>query len=173
MKKLLLLSLLAMGATSFAAVEGTAARAEMPITVRGSVIDKTGTNLVIEPLKNAGVNGTSMEFDFGGIVQGQSQTLQGSFAIYKANATTAITDASTNIKVGMLNAAGTDVTATDTTTVGTNSKVTLGYAVRYSATPDLKRINGTIDVTANVADDAEATSFLDTSKKLAVLITTP
>lgn len=170
MKKLLLLSLLAMGATSFAAVEGTPERAEMPIVVKGSVIDKTGVNLVIEPIKNAGVNGASMEFDFGGIVQGQKQTLDGTFAIYKANSAE-INATAANITVGLLNAAGDAVEATDSTTsVGGVTGVDATYAVSSTVNPDRTRVEGNLTVDVAVADTAAAGSFLDTTKKLAVII---
>lgn len=170
MKKLLLLSLLAMGATSFAAVVGTADRAEMPITVRGTVMAKSGTNLVIEPIKNAGVNGASMEFDFGAIVQGQKQTLDGTFAIYKANNATINVDV-TKIAVGMLNAAGDDVVATSTTTdAGGITGVTATYTVNSAVNAAKSRVDGNLAVNVAVADAAAPGSFLDTTKKLAVIV---
>lgn len=171
MKKLLLLSLLAIGATSFAAVEGTAEKAEMPVVVRGSVIDKTGTNLVIEPIKNAGVNGASMEFDFGGIVQGETQALQGTFAIYKANKSVINADM-TKMETGFLQADG-SVVAEELKTAGADNKVNLAYNVVTTTTSDSKRINGVLDVTAAVAADAGKGSFLDNTVKLAIITKTP
>lgn len=172
MKKLLLLSLLStLGITSFAAVQGTENKAEMPIVVRGSVIDKTGVNLIIEPIKNAGVNGTSMEFDFGGIVQGQTQSLEGTFAIYRANSTDVISNDLAKIEVGILNPAGTGVVADDASKAGADGKVSLQYSVSSTLNPEKNRIEGAIAVIADVADDADTKSFLDTTKKLAIIVT--
>ncbi|MGL5459968.1 MAG: hypothetical protein ACRDBY_10170 [Cetobacterium sp.] len=177
MKKLLLLSLLAMGATSFATVEGTADRAEMPITVRGTVIAKTGTNLIIEPIKNAGVAGASIEFDFGAVVQGQKQSLDGTFAIYKANSSEIVTDANKDkLAVGLLNTAKTDVEATQTTNdVGGITGLTATYTVSSTPNPTRTRVEGNIavNIDATTVDGAGAGnvgSFLDTTKKLAVII---
>lgn len=170
MKKLLLLSLLTVGATSFAAVQGTADRAEMPITVKGTVLAKTGTELVIEAIKNAGVNGTSMEFDFGGIVQGQQQTLEGTFAIYRPD-NSAISSDISKIEVGMLNNTLDGVTASATTAdVGGITGVTATYAVSSEVNATKDRVNGKLAVNIVVGETAQTKSFLDTTKKLAVLI---
>lgn len=170
MKKLLLLSLLAIGATSFAAVEGTADRAEMPITVRGTVIAKTGTNLVIEPIKNAGVTGASMEFDFGAIVQGQNQTLDGTFAIYKANNSVINADIS-KIAVGILNTTLNDVLETaSTSNVGGITGVTATYTVGSIVNSAKNRVDGNLSVNIATTETATPGSFLDNTKKLAVII---
>lgn len=165
MKKLLLVSLLAMGATSFAAVTGTDSRAEMPVKVRGTVIEKTGAELVIEPIKNAGVDGASMEFDFGTLVQGESQNLEGTFKIYRANRSEM---AAAKTKVGMLKADGT-VEATQTTALETE-KVDIAYVVNSAPNSDNTEIRGTLGVNVTVNDAAPAGAFLDTTKKVAVVI---
>lgn len=102
MKKLLLASLLVVGATSFGAVstelsQQGAGEAKLPIKVVGNVISTTNTTLVVTPLNNAGVNGASMEFAFGDLVTGRDQTLSGNFevALYKEDAKVAFTNAPT------------------------------------------------------------------------------
>lgn len=167
MKKLLLVSLLAMGATSFAAVSGTATSAEMPIKVKGMVMAKTGAELVIEPVKNAGVEGASMEFDFREVVQGNSQSLEGTFKIYRANKSIM-----ENTKIGILNAAGTGVDTTAQTKLDTD-KITIDYTVTSSIDAAKKEILGTLGVNVAVAEEATTGAFIDTNKKLAVFIETP
>lgn len=72
MKKLLLASLLLVGATSFGAAAGEITQegtgmANLPVVVKGNVLEDTKLVLVVTPEKNAGVNGDTMEFDFGNI----------------------------------------------------------------------------------------------------------
>lgn len=169
MKKLLLVSLFILGTASFAAVSGTPDKAEMQIKVRGNVIDKSKTDLVIEPIKNAGVDGSSMAFDFGSLAVGTSQSLEGTFKIYNANSTVLNTDMS-KVSVGILNANGTDTVPTaETINVG-NSKVDVKYVVNTAVDSSNKVINGTLGVNVTASNDAVAGAFLDTTKKLAVVI---
>ena len=169
MKKLLLVSLFILGTTSFAAVSVTASKAEMIIKVRGNVIDKSKTDLVIEPIKNAGVDGSSMAFDFGSLAVGTSQSLEGTFKIYNANSTVLNTDMS-KVSVGILNAAGTGTEPTaETINVG-NSKVDVKYVVNTAVDSSNKVINGTLGVNVTASNDAVAGAFLDTTKKLSVVI---
>lgn len=169
MKKLLLVSLFILGATSFAAVSGTTDKAEMIIKVKGNVIAKTETNLIIEPVKNAGIDGSSMAFDFGSLVEGTSQSLEGTFKVYKANSSVLATPGRT-VSVGILNANGTDTTPTaETTNVG-RSNVKVKYVVNTVASSDNKEINGVLDVNVTAPTGAVAGTFLDTTKKLAVII---
>ncbi|MHA4990493.1 hypothetical protein [Cetobacterium somerae] len=169
MKKLLLVSLFILGATSFAAVSGTANKAEMIIKVKGNVIAKTETNLIIEPVKNAGIDGSSMAFDFGSLVEGTSQSLEGTFKVYKANSDVLNADM-TKVSVGILSANGTDTTPTaETANVG-KSNVKVKYVVSTVASSDKKVINGVLDVNVTAPTGATAGTFLDTTKKLAVII---
>ncbi|MGL4861583.1 MAG: hypothetical protein ACRC3I_03280 [Cetobacterium sp.] len=88
MKKLFLLGALAvLSTTAFSAV-GTevspgpgnrGAIATLPITVQGNVLDTSVATLVVTPLKNAGVDGSSMAFDFGDLHKGSTQTLSGTY----------------------------------------------------------------------------------------------
>lgn len=90
MKKYLLGALLAIGATSFGAVavpvtsSGStgAAAADLPVKVVGTVLGRTTSKiLVVTALKNAGVSGGTLEFDFGNLIEGQSQQLDGTFKV--------------------------------------------------------------------------------------------
>lgn len=169
MKKLLLVSLFILGATSFAAVSGSASKAEMIIKVRGNVIAKTETNLIIEPVKNAGIDGSSMAFDFGSLAIGASQSLEGTFKVYKANSSVLNTDM-TKVSVGILDTAGTGTDPTaETVSVG-RSNVKVKYVVNTAASSDNKVINGILDVNVTAPHNAVAGTFLDTTKKLAVII---
>lgn len=168
MKKLLLLSLLAMSATSFAAVVGTNDYAEMPIKVRGVVVENTG-KLVITPLKNAGVDGSSMEFDFGAMTQGANQVLEGTFEVTRANDSAVV---ATNVAIGMLQADNTTIADSITSTIGSGTAstgVTVDYRVTTSSNGDNK-YQGTLEVGATIAADAEKGSFVDTTRKIAVKV---
>lgn len=169
MKKLLLVSLFILGATSFAAVSGTASKAEMIIKVRGNVIAKSGTNLIIEPVKNAGIDGSSMAFDFGSLVEGTSQSLEGTFKVYKADSSVLATAGKT-VSVGILDAAGTGTDPTSETTNVGSSNVSVKYVVSTAVDSGNKVINGTLGVNVTAPSGAVAGTFLDTTKKLAVII---
>lgn len=169
MKKLLLVSLFILGATSFAAVSGTANKAEMIIKVKGNVIANSETNLIIEPVKNAGIDGSSMAFDFGSLVVGTSQSLEGTFKVYKADSSV-LPPSGKTVSVGILNANGTDTESTaETVSVG-RSNVRVKYVVNTVASSDKKVINGVLDVNVTAPTGATAGTFLDTTKKLAVII---
>lgn len=164
MKKLLLLSLLAMGATSFAAVEGTATEAQLPIKVYGEVIEASGDNLIITPLKNAGVSGNAIEFDFSKLLQGSSQSLDGTFEIKRAGGAAF---GGTSLEVGLLD--GANIVGSKDNTV--NGKVGLKYAVSGSTNTDDTLYSGALRVTADVAADAATGSFNDVSQKIMVKVT--
>ncbi|MGL5622949.1 hypothetical protein, partial [Cetobacterium sp.] len=83
MKKLLLAALAVLSTTAFSAIgtqvtNGTGT-ATLPITVQGNVLDTTTASLVVTPLRNAGVDGASMAFDFGDLHRGSSQMLSGTY----------------------------------------------------------------------------------------------
>lgn len=179
MKKLLLLSLLAVSATSFAAVTGTAAEAELPVKVRGEVIAST-TNLVITPLKNAGVDGTTLEFDFGSMRLNSTQTLEGTFSVKRAD-DSVILGAKDTIEIGMLTGADILPTAkTENIVSGSGANkpanavdgVNVNYAVSSNAEASGKEYKGTLTVVANIGGSAEVGNFVDTTQKVAVKITT-
>lgn len=85
MKKLLLVSLLAIGATSFAAVQGTATEANVGITVRGNVFTPAG-ELVVTPSQNISPDGRAMVFDLGDIAVGTTSVpVEGRFTVERLN----------------------------------------------------------------------------------------
>lgn len=176
MKKLLLLSLVVMGATSFGAKIGSENEVAMPVIVRGTVVAKTSKDLVIEPIKNAGATGDTMEFDFHKIVQGQSQTLDGTFAVYRTNSEPIVkndTDIS-NIKIGILgmHEAITKANIKDTkkTKLDADGKTSINYAVSYTINSPKTRVEGHLNVGVDVDKEATTGSFVDRSKRLAVII---
>lgn len=87
MKKLLAVAaLLAVGATSFAAVVKEVEQSTghtsvaLPIGVRGTLVRPTNLMLEVHAEKSAGVNGDRLEFDFTNLVIGGSaQSLEGTF----------------------------------------------------------------------------------------------
>ncbi|MGL5312837.1 MAG: hypothetical protein ACRC92_06290 [Peptostreptococcaceae bacterium] len=171
MKKLLLVSLLAMSATSFAAVIGTKDYAEMPVKVRGEVIE-TVDQLVITPLKNAGVDGASMEFDFQKMARETEQLLEGTFEVTRANGSALVAD---DVAIGMLQAdniaIADSVVSTLTSGAGTlDAGVTVDYRVSTNASSDKASYKGTLAVKASVNNAAEYGNFLDTTRKIAVKV---
>lgn len=86
MKKLLVAALLAVGATSFAAVTVPVTTGNesgvLPIVVKGNVIDATNLTMEITALDNAGPDGRSMTFNFGDLVKGYGkEDLVGTFRV--------------------------------------------------------------------------------------------
>lgn len=93
MKKLLLVSLLAMGATSFAAVQGTTTEANVGITVKGRVYAPAG-QLVVTPNDNITPDGRVMAFDLGDIATNTtSKVFDGGFKVERLKAGTNAGDA--------------------------------------------------------------------------------
>lgn len=89
MKKLLAVAaLLAVGATSFAAVlkeveqKGGYTSVALPIGVRGNLVRPTKLMLEVHAEKSAGVNGDRLEFDFTNLaIGGSAQSLEGTFVV--------------------------------------------------------------------------------------------
>lgn len=84
MKKLLLGSMLVLGATSFATsvqdlANNSTTPAALQINVRGEVIDTTKYTLVLKPVNTSGTTTDSLEFKFDDLVVGKSATLKGEF----------------------------------------------------------------------------------------------
>lgn len=87
MRKLLAVAaLLAVGATSFAAVTKEVEQKKghtsvaLPVGVRGNIVAPENLMLEVHAVKSAGVNGDRFEFDFGNLVLGSTvQTLEGTF----------------------------------------------------------------------------------------------
>lgn len=175
MKKYLLGALLIIGATSFGAVavpvvesSGTgSAKADLPVKVVGTVLDsKTSKVLVVTPLKNAGVSSGSLEFDFGNLIEGQSQQLDGTFKIevMGSGKPVELTTPPTVALVGGT-AVGSDskkVTVNVGTADPTNANdVTLTYALTNLVKQSDNSYLGGLTVDADVKTGAKAGAFVD------------
>lgn len=171
MKKLLLLSLLIMGVESFASVIGNDVRAEIPIVVKGTIIPKNGTNLVIEPTENASEDGSSIELNFGGITKGTtSRSATGRFIIRRESNSIIHTD-TTKIKVGMLNGIGTSVGQNAyVNPLGGLSGLSANYVVNSSISGDKTQVTGTVSVVLVAAETTPTRDFLDNSQKLGIIV---
>lgn len=172
MKKLLLLSLLIMGVESFASVIGNDVRAEIPIVVKGTIIPKNGTNLVIEPTENASEDGSSIELNFGGVTKGTtSQSATGKFIIRRESTSKVIHTDTTKIKVGMLNGIGTSVGQNAyVNPLGGLSGLSANYAVNSSISGDKTQVTGTVSVALVAAETTPTRDFLDNSQKLGIIV---
>ncbi|WP_349763088.1 hypothetical protein [Fusobacterium sp. SYSU M8D902] len=91
MKKLLLGSMLVLGATSFGAIledlENTGKKpAALNIRVTGNVVDSTTYSLIVKPLDSTNSLDT-MQFNFDGLVIGKATTAEGRYSagVYKDN----------------------------------------------------------------------------------------
>lgn len=185
MKKYLLGALLIIGATSFAAVAvpvtgtsgSTAGTVTLPVKVVGRVLDyATAKILVVTPMKNAGVNGGALEFDFGDLVKGQIQQLEGTYKIeVMQNGSqvplptlpTAVLEGGTQIgsdkkKVTVNIGTGNQTTTTD---------VTLTYTLSNLAEQADKSYAGSLNVNAEVKSGAKAGTFVDRTVGIKVGVT--
>lgn len=177
MKKYLLGALLLIGATSFGAVAvpvtnsgsgstGTAT-ADLPVKVVGTVLDSTTSKiLVVTALKNAGVSGGTLEFDFGNLIGGQSQQLDGTFKVEVMGngKPMTLTNTPTVTLVGGT-AVGSD-NKKATVNVGTGDltntdDVTLTYALTNLVKQSDNSYLGGLTVDAKVKTNAKAGAFVD------------
>lgn len=178
MKKLLLLSLLTLSATSFADIfQGTADHVSVPVKVTGQVIDTSTADLIIETDKTTGVDGGSIVFDFGQIDKSKASTTisrAAKFIVKKGNGSAFDTE-SENVKVGMLKDKA--VAATHETTGDSVKVLGSGGKVVYTVSSDTlganaiptggaKVINGTLKVDVVVGSAPEVGQLLDASQRL-------
>lgn len=170
MKKFLLLALLTMGATSFAGVEGTATDVQLPVTVSGNIIDGATTNLIIEALDNASIDGKKMEFSTGDMKPGSKHSFNISrFTIKRANGSV-FSDKDT-FAVGVGTSDKASAKTVKTTTNG--KKITFTYDVAGAVNAADKSIyDGTVKVGVDVEKDASSGVFVDSSKPIVVKLTT-
>ncbi|WP_291255899.1 hypothetical protein [Fusobacterium sp.] len=91
MKKLLLGSMLVLGATSFGAVvedlqNNGAKPAVLNIRVKGTVVDPTKYSLIVKPLDATNTTDT-MQFNFDGLTIGEEQIVEGGYSagVYQNN----------------------------------------------------------------------------------------
>lgn len=179
MKKLLLLSLLVIGSTSFAAIQGSETAVSMPIQSIGNVIVPTGSKLIIES-KTGGMNGDVMSFQFGDLTKPDSgaastiKVLEGGFTVRKASGSFNGIGSSTNeLQVG-LNATGVEKTKTSGTTEGLPTGITIAYNLSGDLDSSNEVYNGRITATATVTDKVtNATTFTDNAQRVYAVITTP
>lgn len=172
MKKLLLLSLLIMGVESFASVTGNDTKAEMPIVVKGTVLAKSGTNLVIVPTTHASDDGNSIELNFGETTKGgDARTLGGGFTISREVTSTVINANTAKIAVGLLNSDGTDVrTSAFVNSLGGLSGVSASYTASSTVNREKTKVTGTVSVALVVAETAPTGEFSDNSQKIGIII---
>lgn len=182
MKKYLLGALLVIGATSFGAVAvpvtAASSTATLPVKVVGRVLDLATTKiLVVTPMKNAGVNGGALEFDFGDLVEGQIQQLEGTYkieVIMQNGSQVALTTQPTAVLVG-----GTPVGSGNkkaTVNIGTGNQtdtndVTLTYSLSELAKQADKSYAGSLTVDAKVESGADAGTFVDRTVGIKVEVT--
>lgn len=177
MKKLLLLSLLALSATSFADIfQGESDHVTVPIKVTGEVVDTNNTNLIIETDKTTGVDGGAILFDFGKIAKTTTETTisrSANFKVRKGN-NAVFNTSSEDVTVGVLK--GNAVVASNETS-GTPVAVLGNGKIVYTVTSDAtaanakptegaKVINGTLKVDVVVGTDSKAGQLLDSSQRL-------
>lgn len=180
MKKYLLGALLIIGATSFGAVAvpvtaasestGTgSAAADLPVKVVGKVLDSaTKKVLVVTPMQNAGVSSGSLQFDFGNLIEGQDQQLDGTFKVevMQSGAAVALTTDPTATLVGGITSGSDNKKATVKVNTGDITKaddVTLTYTLSNLAKQSDNSYLGTLTVGAKVETGANTGTFTDTS----------
>lgn len=181
MKKHLLGALLVLGSTSFGAVtvpvESTTASATLPIKVVGKVLDScTKKVLVVTPLKNAGVNGGSLEFDFGDLVASQTQQLEGTYKVevLQNGAQVALTTPPTSSLVGSTAVGSDNKKAVVNLATGNQTEaddVSLTYTLSSLAKQSDKSYAGTLTVDAEVKSNADAGTFTDRTIGIKVDVT--
>lgn len=183
MKKYLLGALLIIGATSFGAVavpitdsSGSAA-ADLPIKVVGTVLDsKTSKVLVVTPMKNAGVSSGTLEFNFGNLIEGQDQQLDGTFKVEVMQSGSAValsTPPTATLEGGT--AVGSDkkkaTVKVSTADPANKDDVTLTYGLSTLGKQSDNSYLGTLTVGAKVETGADTGTFTDTSVGIKVSVT--
>ena len=187
MKKYLLGALLIIGATSFGAVampvagsSGTPDTATLPVKVVGKVLDTATVNtakiLVVTPMKNAGVNGGAIEFDFGDLIKGQNQQLEGTYkieVIRNGSQVALSTPPKAILEGGSL--IGNDKKRVKVD-IGTGKQttpddVTLTYTLSNLAKQADESYMGALTVDAEVKEGADAGTFVDRTVGIKVRVT--
>lgn len=173
MKKLLLMALLCVGAKSFAATQGNATTASMPISVTGEVLAGSTKNLIIES-ETAGLNGGVMAFKFGALEKPKAGTvvkeLSGDFTVR-------LDDGSEIASQGEATdgspAANKLIVGLDETTfakikgisnLGGNTNIALNYTLNGKLNPEKTCYNGQILVQATIATNSVTGAFSDNQR---------
>lgn len=196
MKKLLAVAaLLAVGATSFAAVVKEVDKTPsghtsvaLPIGVRGNLVKPTELALQVTAVKSAGVNGDRLEFDFGDLViKSGKQSLEGTFEaklidkngdLVKFAAAPVYSLDDRKGATGFDNSGKYDAPvktlnngATGLNTMDTVKKVALDYTLNTTKGLAGETVNkGTLVVTADTADSTDAGVFTTAEIDLRVII---
>lgn len=169
MKKLLLLSLLVLGAKSFAAVHvtGTPNEVQMPLVVTGSVVDNSNTNLVFES-NTVGMEGNSMTFVFDTVVKGGKAGSQGTFTLRRGNNSALATDgmgsSSNQLQIGF----GDSFAATETSASVGTANVTVNYALAGNL--EANAYNGVVKIEVDATSGSVGT-FEDRTKAIHAKVT--
>lgn len=166
MKKLLLLSLLVLGAKSFAAIHkvGTTTDVQLPVVVTGNVIDNADTKLVIES-DTVGMSGDTMNFVFDQVIKGGTAGAQGTFTLRRANnsalASAGMGSEANQLQIGFGSGFAQTVDANSNTVGSTGVKV--GYELLGALEGNV--YNGTIKVSVD-ATSGNVGAFEDRSQAL-------
>lgn len=185
MKKLLLLSLLTLSATSFADIfpgEKGSGYVSVPVQVKGEVVDPSTSDLVIETTSTTGVDGGSIVFDFGQIDKRKDSRVISRFAGFKVKKGSgeAFNAASEDVVVGMFT--GSAVAASHKTSdakiqnvLGSGGEIV--YTVSSNATGaneiatgGAKVIDGTLQVDVKLGTAPNTGTILDVSQSLVAYI---
>ncbi len=190
MKKLLLLSLLVLGANSFGAVIGDApvtagksGTVALPIRATAKIVAATGKTIQIEST-TAGMNGNMMEFSFGDFRTGldQRKSLDGTFEVSLADATAFTKEgdtaaaSETNVAVSFdpanFTATGKNITTTGTATNGLATGVDIAYAITGGLNDTKTKYMGNVNAIMTIAKSvATATNIADNSQKIYAKVT--
>lgn len=184
MKKLLLLSLVVLGANSFGAVigdapvtAGSSGTVALPIRATAKIVAATGKTIQIEST-TAGMNGNMMEFAFGDFKTGlnQRKSLDGTFEVSLADNTAFTGEGDSaaakesNVAVSFNSADFTNGKTVATTGNGTNGLPT-GVAIAYAMTGGLNdtktKYVGNVNAILTIADSVTtAANVADNSQKV-------
>lgn len=169
MKKLLLLSLLVVGAKSFSAISvpGTQAEAQLPVKVTGTVIENNTQNILIES-NTAGMNGNVMTFTFNNVKKGGTASQSGDFTVKRVDesvlASSGMGSSENQLRVGL----GDTYLAKDKT-ADAGSGVAVDYIIAGNLDSAKKVYSGTLQVNID-ASGATAGDFSDMTKAIYVKV---
>ena len=175
MKKLLLMALLCVGATSFAGVQGNTKSASMEVSVTGQVLAGNTKNLVIES-ETASLNGGVMAFKFGTIEKPTSGSntveLSGTFKVRLDDNTAFAPNgvASAGNETGKLSIGFDETSYAKTKNVSdAGNGVALDYTLSGALNPGKTAYDGKIIVQATTTDSSTAGAFADIQRIYALI----
>lgn len=180
MKKLLLLSLLVLGANSFGAVIGSEVGAgksttvSLPIRTTANVVAATGKQVIIKAT-TSGMRGDMMEFNFGDIKADSvyNHNLDGQFEVSIGDGTAftgegdSVLGSALEIQVSLNNSDFTSAgkTVTSNSSNGLADNMTMTYTLSGALNDAKTKYQGNVNVALNIASPgAAAKTYVDTSK---------